>query len=52
MGDEILVVGDLHDIPRHVSLISGRTAIPDLDRLTVFLDDAFEQLAVATGVHD
>lgn len=31
-------------------LIAGRTAIPDLDSLTAYLDDAFADLAGATGV--
>jgi len=31
-------------------LIAGRTAIPDLDVLTSYLEDAFRQLAAATGV--
>jgi diacylglycerol O-acyltransferase len=31
-------------------LIGGRTAIPDLDRLTELLDEAYRELAEATGV--
>jgi diacylglycerol O-acyltransferase len=34
----------------YFGLIAGRSAIPDLDLLTVYLDDAFAQLADATGV--
>lgn len=34
----------------YFGLISGRTAVPDLDVLTGFLDEAFHELAEATGV--
>jgi diacylglycerol O-acyltransferase len=34
----------------YFGLISGRTAIPDLDRLTSHLDDAYRQLGEAAGV--
>ncbi|MBT8064483.1 MAG: wax ester/triacylglycerol synthase family O-acyltransferase [Gammaproteobacteria bacterium] len=34
----------------YFGLIAGRTAIPDLDTLTEYLDDAFFALAEATGV--
>jgi diacylglycerol O-acyltransferase len=31
-------------------LIAGRTAVPDLDTLTAYLEDAFRELADATGI--
>ena len=34
----------------YFGLIAGRTAVPDLDVLTAYLDDAFMELAEATGV--
>jgi diacylglycerol O-acyltransferase / wax synthase len=34
----------------YFGLIAGRTAVPDLPLLTHYLDQAFEQLAAATGV--
>jgi diacylglycerol O-acyltransferase len=34
----------------YFGLIAGRTAIPDLDLLTSYLDDAFRDLTTATGV--
>jgi hypothetical protein len=34
----------------YFGLIAGRTAVPDLDVLTSYLDDAFIELADATGV--
>jgi diacylglycerol O-acyltransferase len=34
----------------YFGLIAGRTAVPDLPLLAAYLDEAFEQLAVATGV--
>ncbi len=34
----------------YFGLIAGRTAVPDLDVLTSYLDDAFHELAEATGV--
>jgi diacylglycerol O-acyltransferase len=36
----------------YFGLIAGRTAVPDLPLLTDYLDQAFEQLAAATGVSD
>ena len=34
----------------YFGLIAGRTAVPDLPLLAAYLDEAFEQLAAATGV--
>lgn len=34
----------------YFGLIAGRTAVPDLDILTSYLDEAFHDLAAATGV--
>jgi diacylglycerol O-acyltransferase len=34
----------------YFGLIAGRTAIPDLDRLTALLDESYRELASATGV--
>ena len=34
----------------YFGLIAGRTAIPDLDTLTAYLDEAFRELAEETGV--
>jgi diacylglycerol O-acyltransferase len=34
----------------YFGLIAGRTAVPDLPLLTDYLDEAFRQLAAATGV--
>jgi diacylglycerol O-acyltransferase len=33
----------------YFGLIAGRTAIPDLDKLTAYLNDAYRDLAAATG---
>ena len=36
----------------YFGLIAGRTAVPDLPLLTAYLDDAFRQLAAATGMSE
>jgi hypothetical protein len=34
----------------YFGLVAGRTAVPDLPLLAAYMDEAFEQLAEATGV--